>query len=86
MDGQGQYVNPAGRAMVGLDSLKQVQQIKVIDCFLPEDQAFVQEQILPTVLRDGTWRGEYRFRHFQTGEAIAVDYNQFVIKERRLEN
>ncbi|MEW6497317.1 MAG: PAS domain S-box protein, partial [Cyanobacteriota bacterium] len=83
MDGQGQYVNPAGRAMVGLDSLKQVQQIKVIDCFLPEDQAFVQEQILPTVLRDGTWRGEYRFRHFQTGEAIAVDYNQFVIKERQ---
>jgi PAS domain S-box-containing protein len=83
MDGQGQYVNPAGRAMVGLDNLKQVQQIKVIDCFLPEDQAFVQEQILPTVLRDGTWRGEYRFRHFQTGEAIAVDYNQFVIKERQ---
>jgi len=83
MDGQGQYVNPAGRAMVGLDSLKQVQQIKVIDCFLPEDRAFVQEQILPTVLRDGTWRGEYRFRHFQTGEAIAVDYNQFVIKERQ---
>ncbi len=81
MDGQGQYLNPAGRAMVGLDSLKQVQQITVIDCFLPEDQAFVQEHILPTVLRDGTWRGEYRFRHFQTGEAIAVDYNQFVIKE-----
>jgi PAS domain S-box-containing protein len=81
MDGQGQYVNPAGRAMVGLDSLKQVQQIQVIDCFLPEDRAFVQEHILPTALRDGTWRGEYRFRHFQTGEAIAVDYNQFVIKE-----
>ncbi|MBD1808606.1 PAS domain S-box protein [Microcoleus sp. FACHB-SPT15] len=83
MDGQGQYVNPAGRAMVGLDSLKQVQQIQVIDCFLPEDRAFVQEHILPTALRDGTWRGEYRFRHFQTGEAIAVDYNQFVIKERQ---
>jgi PAS domain S-box-containing protein len=81
MDGQAQYVNPAGRAMVGLDSLKQVQQIKVIDCFLPEDRAFVQEHILPTALRDGTWRGEYRFRHFQTGVAIAVDYNQFVIKE-----
>jgi len=83
MDGQAQYVNPAGRAMVGLDSLKQVQQIQVIDCFLPEDRAFVQEHILPTALRDGTWRGEYRFRHFQTGEAIAVDYNQFVIKERQ---
>ena len=81
MDGQGQYVNPAGRAMVGLDSLKQVQEITVIDCFLPEDRAFVQEHILPTVLRDGNWRGEYRFRHFQTGVAIAVDYNQFVIKE-----
>jgi PAS domain S-box-containing protein len=54
MDGQAQYVNPAGRAMVGLDSLKQVQQIQVIDCFLPEDRAFVQEHILPTALRDGT--------------------------------
>jgi PAS domain S-box-containing protein len=81
LDGQGQYLNPAGRAMVGLDSLEQVQQTQVIDCFLPEDRAFVQEQILPFALRDGFWNGEYRFRNFQTGEAIAVDYNQFIIKD-----
>jgi rsbT co-antagonist protein RsbR len=82
MEGKGLYVNEAGQRMVGLDGIESVRRVSVVDFFAPEDLAFVEEQILPTMMRDGRWRGEYRFRHFKTGALIPVYYNAFTIKDR----
>ncbi|KAM3106539.1 PAS domain S-box protein [Phormidesmis sp. 146-33] len=80
LDGQAIFVNQAGRKLVGLDD-DRVTQTAVIDYFLPEDQAYVQAEIFPILMREGYWKGDFRFRHFQTGAAVPVDYHVFLIKD-----
>ncbi|WP_051327457.1 PAS domain S-box protein [Desulfatibacillum aliphaticivorans] len=71
------FVNPAGQAMVGLDGEEAVAQTRIEDYFLPDDLPYLRNTILPAVMRDGRWAGEFRFRHFKTGEAIPVLYDLF---------
>ncbi|MBW4612993.1 MAG: PAS domain S-box protein [Desmonostoc vinosum HA7617-LM4] len=82
-EGQGLYLNDAGQKLVGLTSLQAARQKQILDFFMPEDQAYVQEHILPTLINQGFWHGEFRFCNFQTGEAIPVDYNAFVVKDHK---
>jgi len=74
------YVNPAGQAMIGLDGDEAVKATKVEDYFFPEDLPFFNETILPTLMREGRWVGEFRFRHFKTGNPINVYYDLFRTK------
>jgi PAS domain S-box-containing protein len=71
------YVNLAGQAMVGLDGDEAVKATKIEDYFFPEDLPFVNETILSTLMREGRWVGEFRFRHFKTGKPIRVHYDLF---------
>jgi PAS domain S-box-containing protein len=80
-EGRALYVNEAGRRLLGLPDLDAVRRTRVIDYFIEEDKPFVEEVILPTQLREGAWEGEYRFRHFQTGEPVPVYYRQFLLKD-----
>gem|GEM_PF-3863765 len=81
MDGQPLYVNAAALRLVGLDNLEAAKRLHISDFFCPEDLATVQQEILPTVINQGLWQGEFRFRHFKTGEPIAVDYTLFTITD-----
>ncbi|MEM1391830.1 MAG: PAS domain S-box protein, partial [Cyanobacteria bacterium P01_H01_bin.150] len=80
-EGKGVYVNPAGCRLMGLENLEAALETEILDYFFPEDKAYVREVILPTQVREGFWHGEFRFRHFQTGEAIPVDYSAFAIRD-----
>ncbi|WP_221091306.1 PAS domain S-box protein [Deinococcus aquaedulcis] len=80
LEGEVQYLNPAGGALVGLPQ-DDAPGLRVADCFLPGDLPFVQEVILPTTRAQGRWTGDFRLRHFGTGEAIDVNYNQFVVTD-----
>ncbi|BBD59751.1 two-component sensor histidine kinase [Nostoc sp. HK-01] len=74
------FLNEAGKQLLGLDSQSFSEDFTIDQCFSPEDKEYVYQHIIPTVMRDGVWQGEYRFRHFQTEEPIPVDYNLFLIK------
>jgi C4-dicarboxylate-specific signal transduction histidine kinase len=41
----------------------------------------VNEVLWPTVLEEGSWSGEMRFRHFKTGDPIPVLYSAFRIDD-----
>ncbi len=82
-DGQVLFVNPAGREMVGLEGDAQARATQVLDYLAEEERDRFETYILPTVLRDGRWEGQTRFRHFRTGAAIPMLQNIFVIKEPR---
>jgi PAS domain S-box-containing protein len=71
------YVNNAGLRLVGLDNLEAGCAVKVQDFLFPEDQAFINNEFFPRVLRDGHAEVEIRFRHFKTGEAIWMLWNVF---------
>jgi len=81
LEGQLLYINDAGQKLVGLASLEQVKQKTVLDYVMPADKNHFQQCILPTVRSQGRWQGEFRLRHLQTGEAIPVDCNIFIVTE-----
>src|SRR5262249_46541480 len=70
MDGIPIYVNGAGLRLVGLDSMEELQSIKVVDFFFPEDQEFITKKFIPQVKREGNGEVEIRFRHFKNGSAV----------------
>lgn len=71
LDGQVIYLNRAGQALVGLDGDAAVN-AKVEDFVFPEDLPFVRQSVMPAVMEEGRWIGDFRFRHFGTGESIDV--------------
>lgn len=75
------YVNPAGQAMIGLDGEEAVRKTSVEDYFFEEDVPFIRQVILPTLKAEGRWAGEFRFRHFKTGEPIHVLYDLFCTED-----
>lgn len=83
LDGKSLFLNEAGRQLVGIASEKKVEQLKISDFHIPEDWVYLQTEILPLVMEQGRWQGEFRFRHFQSGAAIAIEYNIFTIKDHK---
>lgn len=81
-EGQVFYLNDAGRRMVGLDTMEEVQRTSIPDYLTPEDAAFAMQTIVPAVMTQGKWQGDFRFRHFKTGAIIPVHYSVFTIRDR----
>jgi PAS domain S-box-containing protein len=73
------FLNQAGQRMVGLRDDAQAQSKAVRDFVLPEEQKILDEQILPVIRAKRVWEGEFRLRHFVTGEPIVVDTRGFGI-------
>ena len=80
MDGRPILVNQAGLDLVGLSSLDEARTKHITDFFMAEDLEFVQQSIMPAIMQEGSWRSDFRFRHFVTGQPILVDYTLFLIK------
>jgi PAS domain S-box-containing protein len=80
LEGAALFVNEAALKLVGLGSLEEAARVSPAQFFFPEDQAFVQGEFVPRVLKDGHGEVEIRFRHFKTGEAIWMIYNAFVLR------
>ncbi|MBD2384970.1 PAS domain S-box protein [Cylindrospermum sp. FACHB-282] len=82
LEGQVTYLNDAGQKLVGLKSLADIKQTAASDYIMPDDKAYFQENIIPTVIAQGHWQGEFRLQNFQTGEPIPVDFHAFTIKDK----
>ncbi|WP_445241832.1 PAS domain S-box protein [Microcoleus vaginatus] len=80
MDGRPILVNQAGLNLVGLSSVEEARTKHITDFFMAEDLDFVQQSIMPVIMQEGSWRSDFRFRNFVTGQPILVDYTLFVIK------
>nr|WP_277882510.1 PAS domain S-box protein [Pseudanabaena sp. FACHB-2040] len=83
LDGQLRYLNPAGRALVGLNPTEPIRHLNGKDFHLPERSAFMENQMMATLLEQGVWQGETLLRHFQSGELIPVYQTAFVMRDRK---
>jgi PAS domain S-box-containing protein len=81
-DGRAHYVNPAGLALMGLDSEEEAKKTMVIDYFAPDWVSRVRDELIPILVREGHWRGEVMFKHFKTGELIPAEWNAFAVKDK----
>jgi len=74
VDGIPLFVNRAGLAMVGLESIEEARRTPVQHFFFPEDQEKILNEFFPEVLENGQGEIEIRFRHFKSGEARWMAY------------
>ena len=78
-DAKVEYVNPAGRRLVGLESLEAARQLSGADLLTPETSAQVMANVLPAVLAGDYFHGETVFRNLTTGEEIPMLEDIFAI-------
>jgi PAS domain S-box-containing protein len=83
MDGIPQYINPAGRNLVGLSGEEVISQLRIFDILAEHDRERAREMLLPVVLRTGRWLGELDFRHLKTGEIIPFLVDWFRVDDAR---
>jgi two-component sensor histidine kinase len=67
--------------MVGLSDVDSSVGTSIKDYFDPIQWPLIVETVFPAVDRDGSWRGELRFKHFQTGELIPVIYDVIALRD-----
>jgi PAS domain S-box-containing protein len=75
------FVNRAGLAMVGLDSIDDARAKTVPDFFFPEDRPRIMHEFFPEVLERGHGEIEVRFRNFKTGEGRWMSYKVVVLRD-----
>lgn len=78
-DGNAEYVNAAGLAMVGLDRLDPAHPLHLLDFAMGYEVERLRERILPIVVGRGRWIGEVDLRHFGSGEPIPSSVDLFCI-------
>ncbi|MBD1918767.1 MULTISPECIES: PAS domain S-box protein [Cyanophyceae] len=80
LSGAALYLNRAGRRLVGLEDVP-VDGQPISTLHTAETRLRLEQEVLPTVMAEGVWRGESAFCHGQTGEAIAVEQVIFLVKD-----
>ncbi|WP_144391599.1 PAS domain S-box protein [Pleionea sediminis] len=83
IEGNAQFINKAGRKMVGIDENDELDKLKVIDFFASKDKPFVARTIIPEVMKFGRWVGEFNFKNFKTGEMVPVWFDMFRIDDNQ---
>jgi PAS domain S-box-containing protein len=81
LEGINTYINAAGIELLGLETLEENQSLQLSDLHSPESFEFVQQEILPAVIRDGSWTGKIMVRNFTSGEIFPVFNNCIRIDE-----
>ncbi|NES12189.1 MULTISPECIES: PAS domain S-box protein [Micromonospora] len=78
-DGRAVYVNPAGRALVGLGDTDRVDGLALVDFAAPDVRERWRTELIPTALRAGHHRAESRLARLDTGEQLDVDHQTFTV-------
>ena len=80
LDGDVLYMNPAGRALIGLGA----QDDPTLTCirdFLPAAaREFFATAVLPKVLKEGHWEGEVEFQHLRSSGVLPMYQTFFLIR------
>lgn len=70
LNGGVQFVNLAGRELVGIEPTDNISNLHVVDFVSSSDQELLLNQCWPAALTDRRWMGELNLCNFKTGEKI----------------
>jgi len=71
LDGKMVFLNEAGCGILGIEA-DQVNRFNIQDSIPDHLIPMVQAELLPALLRDGTWKGELQYRNLKTGKLTDV--------------
>lgn len=71
-DGINSYLNKAGKELLGFDSDEEVKTTPIAKLHAPEDIAFVEREVIPSIQTKGSWSGVMNVRNLKTGEIFPV--------------
>ncbi len=80
LDGSIRYFNDAGLRMLGLADAAEARTKTLFDFVVPDDLSRVREEMIPAVMRDGQWEGEWRYRNVRTGGVIPISKKVTLIR------
>lgn len=80
-DGAWLSLNSAGQALLGMSGVEHWNG-GVKSVVTEHDRAFVQTQVLPTVMQSGAWRGQLCFQTVETGLQLKLDCQWFLVRDR----
>lgn len=80
LDGTVRYVNPPGRAMVGIDESVDVTTTTIADYLTPEGLVASLEVERPAVVERGHWEGESTLRDWRGGPPVPVAIASFLMR------
>jgi PAS domain S-box-containing protein len=81
LEGVPQFVNAAGREIVGLDRAESVAARQMGDFVHEHDRERFEQEVLPALAQKGRWEGEIQFRSFRTDDPIPMLHHVFYIRE-----
>jgi PAS domain S-box-containing protein len=73
------YMNAAGRRLLGLGDIEDVQARSGLDFLAPEGRALIESTVVPAIQERGSWDGQFTLRRAGTGEGIVVAGRCFAI-------
>ncbi|WP_169796626.1 PAS domain-containing protein [Chondromyces crocatus] len=79
-EGQTLYLNSAGRRLMGLDSQEEARTKRFSEYLAPSRDGSSPEEVVATVLREGSCAEEVAVRHFKSGEIIPVQQTSIAIR------
>lgn len=79
-DGRVLYTNQAGLQMTGYQKLADIVGQPIASFYAPEDLARLEQEIMPAVLAQGTWRGENRLKRAD-GSLLPIEQTIFTIHQ-----
>ncbi|MBI4957758.1 MAG: PAS domain S-box protein [Myxococcales bacterium] len=83
LDGRVEYMNAAGRRLLGLANLEAARAHTIADLLAPEAHSEALGSVIPTVLAEGSWRGEQVLVDAASGERIATEGHVFLMRDAR---
>lgn len=72
LDGKLQYVNPGGRAMLGISNQADISRLAIFDFMPPSDIEQLTDIGIPTAAKEGSWLQEINL-HLRNGTTIPVE-------------
>lgn len=79
-DGRLIYLNECGMKVLGLQNHQEVLSRGLVECHPPEFKEFVEDTLIPEIIKEGAWKGELPLRNFQTGELTPTLFNGFAVR------
>jgi PAS domain S-box-containing protein len=81
LDGTVEYLNPGGRALIGMPTDTDVRRTTIADYLTPEGLVASVEVEQPAVVREGHWEGQTTLKRWQSDAAIPVVVASFLMRD-----